>query len=523
MHESVESSLEDFLEDPSLIYLTCLQEEAESAAMVLRERLESRWPSLSIRVVEPVELTDALLEARPDLVLALAHEGVADCLKELEKAGRQSATTAPILIADNSGLKAILPRSPSNVSEKRDELFERIVWFLERRQKTIARDRLRRFRLARLKRRNQLLRRLSLEDPLTRVLNRRGFRRFFKAEWTRAARLGADIAVVVVDIDQFKRINDTYGHAIGDRILRKFAEILSQGSRGSDILGRVGGEEFCVALNSCNEHQAELWAEKTRRRLLRTPLYVGGKALGLTASFGVAACQPGAREEQELIDMADQAMLVAKHAGRNRVVAASSLVGHRERDGRITANSRVVRLLLDSLALRDPPTFSHCHRVAQYSTMLAKHIGLGENEVWVAEVAGLLHDIGKIGLPDSVLRKPTSLDENEKKLVTMTLASSYDIARSAFGDGPVAETIRTSRVWLQDAANEHDGRLPIPGRIVSIADAFDSMTSQSLYRRGVSRDAAFAELHRCAGAQFDGDLVKEFRALLEGQPDTISM
>ncbi|MFO0944973.1 MAG: HD domain-containing protein [Planctomycetota bacterium] len=207
-------------------------------------------------------------------------------------------------------------------------------------------------------------------------------------------------------------------------------------------------------------------------------------------------------------------MLVAKHGGRNRVVAASSLVGRKFPPSRTSPSSRIVRLLLDSLAIRDPETARHCQRVSQYSTLLAKQLGLGENEIWIAEVGALLHDIGKMGLPDRVLQKRSTLDPSERELVNLSLDTSYDIARNAFGDGPVSEAVRGSRVWYQDASRFNGGRLPIAARIVAIADAYDAMISPHSYREGFSREQAIEELERCSGTQFDGELVRHFNAMV---------
>lgn len=484
-------------------------------ASAVEKRLLEQWPSMSLsRLGDPAEEGDARFQDL-DIAVLLRSGADGDWPRWAEEALSRLPARTRILVARPDGELWLL-RAESAADASPESIADGVARMVERSLTRRATVRRLRYRIERLRRTCRRLNRLSLQDPLTRVLNRRGFRRFFRAEWSRAARQDGDVACVMIDIDRFKRLNDSYGHKVGDQILRRVAGILRQSCRASDILGRVGGEEFCVILPSCNEHQAFLWAEKVRRRIAGALLKAGGKSLRITASFGVAASHGGLVEEQDLIDTADRAMLAAKQGGRNRTVPASDLNGRLEASQRIAPGSRVVRVLLDSLALRDAATYKHSHRVAQLATLLAKQVGLGENELWIAEVAGLLHDIGKIGLPDSVLQKADRLTPEERRQVDLALKSSSDVVRSAFGDGPLAEAVESSRVWVKDAGRE-GRRLPISARIVAIADAFDSMTSPWAYRPALSRSAAIAELARNAGTQFDADLVREFRAIAEDE------
>ena len=357
-------------------------------------------------------------------------------------------------------------------------------------------------------------RRLSMEDTLTGLLNRRGFHRIMKLAWAQASRQNTDLACVAIDIDHFKDVNDNYGHSLGDWALRCFASTLTSACRSSDVIGRIGGEEFCVLLPNCHEQQALEWAEKARARVEETELFAKGDAIRLTASFGVAAFSSDLRDEHELVDLADRALMVAKHSGRNSVVSAHAIARDKSASNRLDSCNPVIRSLLDSLSVRDRAISEHCERVSAYSARLARRLGLHANEVWTAEMAGLLHDVGKIGVPDNVLNKPGVLDPEERDLVRWSLESSYDIVRSAFGEGPLAQTVRDSRRWFRDFADSPRNQQPISGQIVAIADAYDSMTSPAPYRKSRTGEQALEELNRCAGTQFDAELVDHFSAVV---------
>lgn len=166
---------------------------------------------------------------------------------------------------------------------------------------------------------------VSRTDVLTGLLNRRAFQGHFKIEWDRATRKQHPLACVIVDFDFFKRINDTLGHQAGDVVLKQMAELLQDNCRASDYLCRYGGEELCVLLPNADEEVAAAWAERARAAIEATPVMVGDRAVHATASFGVAErAGPGDTREQ-LIDRADQALIVAKKLGRNRVIRSSAM------------------------------------------------------------------------------------------------------------------------------------------------------------------------------------------------------
>jgi two-component system, cell cycle response regulator len=169
------------------------------------------------------------------------------------------------------------------------------------------------------------LNRLAQRDSLTGLLTQRAFYELMRKEWARSRRYHIPLACVMVDIDFFKRINDTYGHSVGDDVIRRVATVLEENTRDSDAVGRYGGEEFCVLLPEIDEAQALAWADRVRNALSREPIRAGEKRIHITASFGVAQRHSDTGAPEELVDMADQALLVAKRLGRDQVVSYQTM------------------------------------------------------------------------------------------------------------------------------------------------------------------------------------------------------
>jgi two-component system cell cycle response regulator len=166
----------------------------------------------------------------------------------------------------------------------------------------------------------QRLSKLARCDALTSLPSRRTFFEFLQREWSRSQRHHFPLSCVMVDIDFFKRINDLYGHAAGDEVIRRVAECLADGCRNSDVVCRYGGEEFCLLLPETNEDNAAIWANRIRERLSEMVIEYGDQNLQITASFGIAQRMEDTNSPEQLVDMADQALLVAKRSGRDRVV-----------------------------------------------------------------------------------------------------------------------------------------------------------------------------------------------------------
>lgn len=165
------------------------------------------------------------------------------------------------------------------------------------------------------------LARQARHDGLTGILNRRSLVTELEKEWNRVARSGEAFSCVMVDVDFFKRVNDSHGHAAGDLVLQTIANLLSSACRTMDIPGRYGGEEFLVLLPDTTEAGALAWAERLRQSLAATPISINDEIIHVTASFGVAERGTALEQSEQLVDQADQALRLAKQLGRDKVVS----------------------------------------------------------------------------------------------------------------------------------------------------------------------------------------------------------
>lgn len=371
---------------------------------------------------------------------------------------------------------------------------------------------------------NRELEWLATRDTLTGCLNRRSFFREYEDEWKAAQSSGTPLAAVMVDIDHFKSINDNHGHSTGDEVLRVVSRTVMETVTDTDLVCRYGGEEFTVLMPGATLAEAEQRAEDCRKAIqaLEFP------KLSVTASLGVSAICQNPESPQDLLDQADQCLYVAKRNGRNQVVRWDQAQRQIERMSEETAPTReeeqqqkaasaipyhAVAALTTALAHRDQATAVHSRRVADLCVATAEGL-LSLRECYVLEIAALLHDIGKIGIPDSILRKTGELTLEEREQVYRYNRLGVEMVRSSFGASVLTEIVE-QHVVHYDLSNSDRGAGPgrtpsVAARILSIANAYDTMVSDLNLRGQMSRDEACAELRRCAGTQFDPELVERF-------------
>ena len=387
---------------------------------------------------------------------------------------------------------------------------------------------------------NRQLQVLATKDPLTGCVNRRSFFERLETDWSKARRYGHGLACIMVDLDHFKSINDTHGHSVGDQVLRKVAGILRSMTRTTDVLCRYGGEEFCLLLPEDGVEKASEAAERFRQGIAERH----GAEFPVSASFGVSSVELGAQTPQELVDQADKALYAAKHLGRDRVIRwdqmpeglAVDSPGNTadEPDPGIRPHTPIplepVTALISVLAHRDTMTAEHCHQVGDLCAAMGRGLMM-PSECLVLEVAGQLHDIGKLGVPDSVLLKPGPLTDEEWHIMRRHDEIGVQIISLAFSCDELTEIVRSHHAWYGGHPRESDlpvgEDIPLGARILSIADAFSAMTSDRPYRKAATHEEAFAELRRCSGTQFDGELVERVieivtardRARNQGKPE----
>jgi diguanylate cyclase (GGDEF)-like protein/PAS domain S-box-containing protein/putative nucleotidyltransferase with HDIG domain len=370
-----------------------------------------------------------------------------------------------------------------------------------------------------IRRQNETLRYLASRDSLTDCLNRRSFFEQVDALWNAPDQM--DMSVIMLDIDNFKSINDNYGHAVGDQVIKHTARAVSDVVQDKGIVCRYGGEEFCVALPGVAFDAALQVAEEIRV----TAANLTVESVTFTISVGVSAREFLAMDPQHMVEQADQSLYVAKNEGKNRVVGWSDCYHgkaiteevadtvHGDTAGLIEPiDDSVLASLYSTLYYRDQRTALHSARVANLAATVATSL-TEPAVVKVLQVAALLHDIGKVGIPDSVLNKPDRLDNYEKHLMERRENIALAIARSAHVSKDVMTVISNYRRHFRQSQGllemtTHQPRMSLCCRILAICDAFDSMVNASEYRNAVGIEQALNTLAECAPEQFDPALVK---------------
>jgi diguanylate cyclase (GGDEF)-like protein/putative nucleotidyltransferase with HDIG domain len=354
-------------------------------------------------------------------------------------------------------------------------------------------------------------------DTLTGLLNRRGFEETFAIELERARRSGQSLTLIVGDLDSFKEINDRYGHQAGDRVIERLAQIIQTAKRRIDTAARIGGEEIAVLAPGSDVHAAYILAERLRREVRDT---FANEPFDLTISLGLANFPQHGSGAEDLIRAADQALYAAKELGRDRSVVYSDEMSQRLLE--ISGSARrehtsTVLALAEVIDIRDAGTAAHSQTVGSYAEALARELGLNDEAVERVRFGGIVHDVGKIGIPDSILRKPGWLEPEDWEQMRRHPEIGAKILSGA--------NLPDIGSWILAHHERPDGQgypfgltaeeIPLEARILAVADAYEAMTSDRVYRAALSPEQAREELRRCAGSQFDAEVVEVFLRLLE--------
>ena len=337
-------------------------------------------------------------------------------------------------------------------------------------------------------------------------------------ELERATRAGRPLSVIVGDIDSFAAVNERQGHAAGDSALQLVAGDCLKWKRRIDQAARIGGEEFALLLPETDERGAFIVAERLRRATHRT---FAEAAVPITISFGVASSPAHGSDPVSLLRAADRAMAAAKDLGSDRTVIYSDEVARTlaqlggKADGQLQLATVIA--LAEALDIRDTGTGQHSHTVGLYAELMARELGFEEERVERVRLAGVLHDIGKIGISDGVLSKPGPLDADEwQQMYTHPEIAARLLSRPEFDD---------LRAWILASHERPDGigypyglsgdDIPIEARILAVADAYEAMTADRVYRPALGDEGARAELKGGAGTQFDAEIVSAFLKALD--------
>lgn len=375
--------------------------------------------------------------------------------------------------------------------------------------------------------------RLATVDPLTGIANRQAVLSRVEEELARAVRYHRPLSVILVDLDHFKRLNDSHGHAAGDAVLRAVAQLLAANVRSVDVAGRYGGEEFLVLLPETDVDAAAGLAEKLRRIVGSAEVPIeGGEKLSITMSAGVAGGMGHVLRLDALVRDADAALYSAKALGRDQVYVFRETGDEGTiRRAPITAAARSQALdvgraamraaqeaLIATLAGRSSWAGRPSTLIAEASISLARAIDLPDGELDRIRTASLLHDLGKLAIPEEILSKPGDLVASEWRVVAEHPKIGQVVLEQAGAMRDAATIVLHHHEW-------YDGRgyplglagadIPIGARIVSIVDAYEAMIAGRPYREAITHQQAIDELRRQAGVQFDPDLVEVFAVLFE--------
>jgi len=352
-------------------------------------------------------------------------------------------------------------------------------------------------------------------DELTGLFNRRHFDESVKLEIDRHARYRSMLSLIFLDLDFFKAYNDTQGHTAGDRILELIGRLITGALRNTDLAFRYGGDEFAIILPQSATNDAFIVAERVRGRIAAEMIK---RDVKISASLGLASWPSDGVTSDELVNAADRALYYAKETGGNRTCVVSKMLPTQTEAASTTATTErevlsIIHTLAATIEARDPYTYGHSRKVSSYAVSLAEAIGLPSEKVAIVSTAALLHDIGKIGVPDEVLFKVDKLEPEAWELIRAHPKLSTTIV------GHVVSLVSCLPAILHhherwDGAGYPAGlkgdEIPVEARVLAIADAFDAMTSSRPYRGKLSYKKVLQELKRCSGAQFDPKLVEAF-------------
>ncbi len=417
----------------------------------------------------------------------------------------------------------------------------------------------------------------AITDGLTGVKTHRFFMEALSAEWKRSTRAGRAFSLVLMDLDRFKFVNDFYGHLEGDLVLQRVGHILETNCRRSDVVARYGGDEFVILMPETAIEHARQLAMKLRGWVSADPLL---REKNITASFGIASFPLHGSSPQELIQVADASMYLSKHQGGNAVSTADHFDPNEAKkwkrdvleaylgvtlkrlfstgpeafeeiyqrlkqfteslspDETVRAEPAAalgpaalpqavldtVTSLASAIDAKDHYTQGHSQKVSAYAALVAEAMGMSDAEVEEIRLAGILHDIGKVAIPENILNKSGPLNPDEWETMKSHVHFGEKILEPLTPLARIRTMVRHHHEFFDGSgypdALKGEG-IPLGARIVAVADAYDTITSDRTYKKARNAPEALAELERCANAQFDAKIVALFVQTLRQLPNPI--
>jgi diguanylate cyclase (GGDEF)-like protein/putative nucleotidyltransferase with HDIG domain len=417
----------------------------------------------------------------------------------------------------------------------------------------------------------------AITDGLTGVKTHRFFMEALSAEWKRSTRAARAFALVLMDLDRFKFVNDFYGHLEGDLVLQRVGHILETNCRRSDVVARYGGDEFVILMPETTMEQARQLSSKLRGWVTVDPLL---REKNISASFGIACYPLHGSTPQELIQVADASMYLSKHQGGNAVSTADHFDANEAKKWKRDVLEAYLGVTLkrlfstgpeafeeiysrlkqftESLALtetatdkpvaaqgpqalpqavldtvtslafaidaKDHYTQGHSQKVSAYAALIAESMGMSEAEVDEIRLGAVLHDIGKVGIPEAILNKGGALNPEEWETMKGHVTFGAKILEPLTPLARIREMVLHHHEYF-DGSGYPDAlsgeEIPLGARIIAVADAYDTITSDRVYKKGRPSADALKELERCANAQFDASIVEVFVTAMRQLPNPI--
>lgn len=329
---------------------------------------------------------------------------------------------------------------------------------------------------------------LSFHDHLTGLYNRRYISDAMKRLDTKR---NLPFSLMALDVNGLKLTNDAFGHEVGDKLLIHVAELLKKVCREEDIVGRMGGDEFIVLLPQTSEEEAN----RIKSRIVEKTKEEKFDSVIVSLAIGTSTKKNNNTSIHEVLKVAD-----------------NNMYNDKLKYGKIM-RSKTIETVIENIQKKYDQEEVHTERVSQYSAAIAKAMGFDKKEIEKIKMAGILHDIGKIIVPPEILNKSQVLSKNEFEVIKRHSETSYQILKSVEEYSDFAEDVLYHHERI-DGKGYPEGlagdEIPINSRIIAVADAYEAMTSERPYHKGMSKEDAINELLRCSGTQFDTNIVKIF-------------
>lgn len=432
-------------------------------------------------------------------IVAMAHEGEPHRVAELVGAGTKGYVIKGNVREVVAAVRAVAAGSAFLSPDVTEPVLEEVVRLYDS-------ERVRNGELEDLVRQ---LQDLSVTDWLTGLKNHGYFFERLADELDRGLRHRRPLSVLIGDIDDFKQINDTRGHAAGDQVLQEVSATMADAIRSADIVCRIGGEEFAMLLPETDSAGARLVAERVRESV--AALSIPGVGT-VTVSIGVASVPEHAVDRDELMEAADRALYLAKRDGKNctrisgDVVILASSPG---KGSKRASRNQVVELLVRVLRLRDVMLAEQADRTAEVAVALGAQKSLTTAQLEHLRVAALLQDVGKIGVPDRILHKAGPLTDEEWDMIKKAPKKGFELVGGLVHPEAGEAVLANHERW--DGTGYPRGlraeEIPLLARVLLVADAYVAMTTDRPFREAMSPHEALDELRTHAGSQFDPDVV----------------